>query len=48
MNNIKQHPKLLHYYHLWAGLTGSDLEEQKRLNPEFAEWLDLQKRGHKK
>ena len=34
------HPATLRFYLLWAGLTGAELEEQKRLRPDFAKWLE--------
>lgn len=38
------HPATLRFYLLWAGLEGPDLIEQKRLRPDFAEWLDATQR----
>ena len=37
----------LRSYKNMAGLEGADLEEHKRIFPDFAEWLDRQK-GKKK
>lgn len=38
--SLTLHPATLRFYLLWAGLTGAELEEQKRLRSDFAEWLE--------
>ena len=40
MTNIIDHPKArVAAYIRMAGLTGADLEEHKRMFPDFADWL---------